>query len=65
MRGFEGDINPEWVAANLFSTGPDGTCTGTPSLEGSQDKGGQRSPGDRYLSPDTRDFVAVYTKPQG
>ena len=65
VRGFEGDINPEWVAANLFSTGPDGACTGTPSLEGSQDKGGQRSPGDRYLSPDTRDFVAVYTKPQG
>lgn len=62
VRGFEGDINPEWVAANLYSVQPDGSCTGTVSLEGSQDQGGQRSPADRYLSPDTRDFVAVYTK---
>ena len=63
VRGFEGDINPEWVAANLFSTDESGTCVGTPSLEGTQDKGGQRSSPDRYLSPDTRDFVAVYTQP--
>ena len=65
VRVMEGDINPEWVAANLFTTDPaTGACTGTSGLPGSQDQGGMRSSGDRYLSLDTRDFVAVLARPQ-
>lgn len=63
VRVMEGDINPEWVAANLF-TSEGGTCTGTSGLPGSQDQGGMRSSPDRYLSLDTRDFVAVLARPQ-
>ena len=63
VRAMEMDINPEWVTANLYSQGPDGKCHGVKGLEGSQDKGGMRAPADRYLSTDTRDFVAVYSKP--
>jgi hypothetical protein len=63
VRVMEGDINPEWVAANLFTTDPaTGACTGTSGLPGSQDQGGMRSSPDRYLSLDTRDFVAVFAK---
>jgi hypothetical protein len=64
VRVMEGDINPEWVAANLFTTDASGACVGTSGLPGSQDQGGMRSAPDRYLSLDTRDFVAVLAKPQ-
>jgi hypothetical protein len=64
VRVMEGDINPEWVAANLFTVDPaTGECTGTSGLPGPQDQGGMRSSPDRYLSLDTRDFVAVFSKP--
>ena len=63
VRVMEGDINPEWVTANLFSVDPaTGQCKGTKGLEGSEDKGGMRQPANRYLSTDKRDFVAVFAK---
>jgi len=64
VRVMEGDINPEWVAANLFTVDEAGNCVGTSGLTGSQDQGGMRSSPDRYLSLDTRDFVAVFARPQ-
>ncbi len=64
VRVMEGDINPEWVAANLFTVDAAGACVGTSGLTGSQDQGGMRSSPDRYLSLDTRDFVAVFARPQ-
>lgn len=63
VRGMEGDINPEWVTANLYSVNPDGSCSGKKGLDGPESEGGMRAPADRYLSTETRDFVAVYTKP--
>lgn len=64
VRVMEGDINPEWVAANFFTVDEAGNCVGTAGLPGSQDQGGMRSSPDRYLSLDTRDFVAVFARPQ-
>ena len=63
VRVMEGDINPEWVAANLFTVDAAGNCVGTSGLPGTQDQGGMRSAPDRYLSLDTRDFVAVFSRP--
>ncbi|MEZ5141554.1 MAG: hypothetical protein R2726_03410 [Acidimicrobiales bacterium] len=62
VRAMEGDINPEWVTANLYSVGPDGKCVGTKGLEGPEDKGGMRQSANRYLNLDTRDFVAVFRR---
>jgi hypothetical protein len=59
----QGDINPDWVVANLYSVDEAGTCVGTSGLPGSADQGGFRSGGWRYLSVDSRDFVAVLAKP--
>jgi hypothetical protein len=64
VRGMEMDINPEWVTANLYSVGPDGKCQGEKGLGGPENTGGQRQPADRYLSTDTRDFIAVFNKPE-
>jgi len=61
VRGMQGDINPEWVAANLIHADAGG-CHGTPGLNGPADQGGQRSSGDRYLSTDTRDFVEILSR---
>lgn len=61
VRAMQGDINPSWVAANLYHDGPDG-CHGTRGLDAPHSKGGQQSSGDRYLSPDTRDFVLVLAR---
>lgn len=63
VRGMEMDINPEWVTANLYTKGADGKCRGVKGLDGPESKGGMRAPADRYLTTDTRDFVAVYSKP--
>jgi len=62
VRAMEGDINPEWVTAILVSNGPGG-CTGQKALGGPENTGGMRASDNRYLSTDTRDFVAVYAKP--
>ena len=63
VRVMEGDINPEWVTANLYGVGPDGKCFGTKGLDQSEDKGGMRQIANRYLTTDTRDFVVVSAKP--
>jgi hypothetical protein len=56
----EGDINPEWVSANLYRVDKaTGKCVGTRGLDMEKDKGGMKRSGNRYLVPDTRDFVAV------
>jgi hypothetical protein len=61
VRVMEGDINPEWVSGNTYTV-VDGKCTGAKGLPQSEDQGGMRQPADRYLSKDTRDFVAVLAK---
>jgi hypothetical protein len=63
VRVMQGDINPDWVVANLYSVDATGQCVGTSGLPGSADQGGFRSGGWRYLSIDSRDFVAVLAKP--
>lgn len=63
VRMMEGDINPEWVSAHIYSKDEAGKCKGTKALTQTQDKGGMRQLDDRYLSTDTRDFVAVFAKP--
>lgn len=63
VRGLQMDINPEWVTGNLYTVNAQGACEGTRGLDATEDKGGMRKPGDRYLSLDTRDFVAVFAKP--
>jgi hypothetical protein len=60
IRGMEGDINPEWVAANLIDH--TGACHGTKALDAPPAQGGQQSSGQRYLSADTRDFVEVLAR---
>lgn len=63
VRAIEGDINPEWVSGNLYSVDETGACVGTKGLLGTVVEGGMRAPGRRYLSNDTRDFVAVFADP--
>jgi hypothetical protein len=57
----QGDINPEWVTAILFSN-EGGRCSGKRGLQGSGAQGGMFSSENRYLSTDTRDFVAVFRR---
>ncbi len=63
VRAMEGDINPEWVSGNLYAVDENGNCVGYKGLEGTIAQGGMRAPGRRYLSADTRDFVAVFADP--
>ncbi len=51
VRGMQMDINPSWVNFNLYQPGLDGVVHGVPVY-------GATGP-DRYLSPNSRDFVAV------
>ncbi len=51
VRGMQLDINPDWVNFNLYQPGPDGIVHGSPVY-------GATGP-DRYLSPNSRDFIAV------
>lgn len=62
-RAMEGDINPEWVSGNIYGLDDEGNCVGYKGLEGTVVEGGMRAPGRRYLSTDTRDFVAVFADP--
>jgi hypothetical protein len=57
VRGMEYDINPEWHTLITYShhNGLDPTMV---------EPQNQQSP-DRYLTPDDRDFMAVYTKTPG
>jgi hypothetical protein len=51
VRGMQMDINPAWVNFNLYQPGFDGVVHGSPVY-------GATGP-DRYLSPNSRDFIAV------
>ncbi|MCU1502216.1 MAG: hypothetical protein JWM12_1570, partial [Ilumatobacteraceae bacterium] len=58
LRGMQLDINHEWVELNTYTTAADGTVSGTRVLPGMQHSG------DRWLTEDTRDFIAVFARPQ-
>jgi len=54
QRAMELDINPSWVSFNTYQAGADGAVHGTKvyGLHGD----------DRYLSPDSRDFIALLVR---
>ncbi len=54
VRGMELDINPDWVGFNSYDVGPDNIAHGN-GLYGA-------TGANRYLSPDSRDFVAVFIR---
>ena len=54
------DINQEWAQFDTYGVGPDGRVHGTKLLNGM----GKGHPADRWLSEDTRDFVAVFARSQ-
>jgi hypothetical protein len=56
VRGMQLDINQEWVQLNTYAVGADGTVHGHRLLQGMQHTG------DRWLTADTRDFLAVFTR---
>jgi hypothetical protein len=51
------DINQEWVQFNVYGMGTDGAVHGSKLLPG------MGHANDRYLSTDTRDFIAVFARP--
>jgi hypothetical protein len=55
-RGMQLDINQEWVQLNTYSVGSNGVVQGRRLLQGMQHTG------DRWLSADTRDFIAVFAR---
>jgi len=54
VRAMQMDINPDWVNFNSYDVDPDGTAHGT-GLFGATGT-------DRYLRPNSRDFVAVMVR---
>jgi len=58
VRAMELDINPEWVTFNLF-THPDADTSVMTATKLLPD---MRRPAERFLGPDSRDFVAVLTR---
>ena len=56
IRGMQLEINHEWVQLNTYAVGTDGIVHGKRLLRGMQHTG------DRWLTEDTRDFVAVFTR---
>ncbi len=54
VRGMQLDINPDWVGFNSYDVGPDNVAHGN-GLYGA-------TGANRYLSPDGRDFVAVFIR---
>jgi hypothetical protein len=54
VRAMEMDINPDWVNFNVYDVAADGTAHGA-GLFGATGT-------DRYLRPDTRDFVAIMVR---
>jgi hypothetical protein len=54
VRGMQLDINPDWVNFNSYDVGPDNVAHGN-GLYGA-------TGANRYLSPDSRDFVAVFIR---
>jgi len=60
VRAMQGDINPFWITGNTYSTDASGSCHGQKGLPQARDAGGFRRPGDRFLAPDTSDFIGVF-----
>ncbi len=56
IRGMQMEINREWVQLNTYAVGADGQVHGQRLLKGMQHTG------DRWLTEDTRDFIAVFTR---
>jgi hypothetical protein len=56
IRGMQLDINQEWVQMNTYSAGTDGRVHGRRLLAGMEHTD------DRWLSEDTRDFIAVFAR---
>ena len=54
VRGMQLDINPDWVNFNQYDVGADGSVRGNGLF------GATRA--DRYLSPDSRDFIAIVVR---
>lgn len=54
VRGMQMDINPDWVNFNAYDVGPDNVARGN-GIYGA-------TGANRYLSPDGRDFVAVFIR---
>jgi hypothetical protein len=54
VRAMEMDINPDWVNFNSYDVGPDNVAHGN-GLYGATGT-------DRYLSPDGRDFIAMFVR---
>ena len=60
VRAMELDINPSWTTFNFYAP----TTPGDPnSVKGTKLLPDSEKSGDRYLSSDSRDFVAVYALP--
>ena len=57
IRGMQMDINHEWVQFNTYAANAQGTVHGIRILPAMQHSG------DRYLTEDTRDFIAVFHRP--
>ena len=58
IRGMQLEINQEWVQLNTYSTSSAGQTNGKRLLSGMQHTG------NRWLTEDTRDFVAVFMRNQ-
>jgi hypothetical protein len=56
IRGMQLDINQDWVQLNTYTTDSSGQVTGTKILAA------MRHTGDRWLTEDTRDFIAVFAR---
>jgi len=56
IRGMQLEINQEWVQLNTYAPDASGTVHGKQLLSGMEHNG------DRWLTPDTRDFVAVFNR---
>jgi len=56
IRGMQLDINHDWVELNTYTTAAVGSVVGTRILSGMQHSG------NRWLTEDTRDFVAVFER---
>ena len=54
VRGMQMDINPDWVHFNSYDVGPDNVAHGN-GIYGA-------TGANRFLSPDSRDFVAVFIR---
>ncbi|MEO8266084.1 MAG: hypothetical protein ABI706_11325 [Ilumatobacteraceae bacterium] len=56
IRGMQLEINQEWVQLNTYSTNSSGKTTGKRLMSGMQHNG------NRWLTEDTRDFVAAFVR---